>query len=852
MNYKDQNDASLVELTLLGNERAFEELVKRWQSAAMKSAVSITSNHYTAEDAVQDAFVTAWQRLDTLRDREKFGAWICRIARYRAINLAIRYREHIPFDLIENTEHEAFDDLIGYYDNELESKELMYHVENLSEKVKSVIKMFYFEGLSVETISKKMDLAVGTVKSRLHDGRIKLRKEMGLMDKNNEKETLLEAVMRRVNELKKWKLRKNKKGFEKEYNECLTEVEDLPESEQKYHALADVLNLGYWYLSNEKKEELEKRIKEAAIKGNNREVLGYSITRASDNLSGKAKIEFDLNEIIPELESYGLTEAIGSVYFWIGYEYFSSLHDVQSAKEYFEKAINILPPDDVHYATSKAAIEIFEKLGEVLNDKMKYVISCVGEEYRLDGSKLLFWSQPGFSPGWLQGFSKRSCDHPTYYISLTDGLMYDEEMKVGETVKSFDGTATLKLISDNEEIDTPCGAFHNCHVFVCKDIRFETTVYYKRNIGIVAYKHTSVIPQNSAEHAHAFFKLASYKINGGTGLIPFAEGNTWTYTSESVDGLCDYEIKYEVTYFDGKKVIVSHPSYKFKDSYNKKSWDDVIHYLRSFYVKELDENKECLNDVSKEMILAEQLAKTPWQKAHTAVANGVMRRIFATDPDYDPNAKEKGYRNFFNLLDVSKEDGKTYIFDNRDYGFEWKEYVHEARPLLYNDLYCILSENIGCLWNDNIKAGDEFTYTCPVFRKDTEFVCNAKVETCEPIETKAGRFENCIKLSYSSNHETWTNGVLFRVVDADWYFAEGIGLVKTVFKLDNFTREIIYELSSYKGEGSGYMPIIPDIERFYELVGEDPKLHGSVRYVYAIDDDGDLKILTDQKGTIDI
>jgi len=93
---------------------------------------------------------------------------------------------------------------------------------------------------------------------------------------------------------------------------------------------------------------------------------------------------------------------------------------------------------------------------------------------------------------------------------------------------------------------------------------------------------------------------------------------------------------------------------------------------------------------------------------------------------------------------------------------------------------------------------------------------------------------------------------LFRVVDADWYFAEGIGLVKTVFKLDNFTREIIYELSSYKGEGSGYMPIIPDIERFYELVGEDPKLHGSVRYVYALDDDGDLKILTDQKGTIDI
>ena len=47
---------------------------------------------YTAEDAVQDAFLCAWQRLDTLKDPARFGGWVCRIAKYRAVNLAKRYR----------------------------------------------------------------------------------------------------------------------------------------------------------------------------------------------------------------------------------------------------------------------------------------------------------------------------------------------------------------------------------------------------------------------------------------------------------------------------------------------------------------------------------------------------------------------------------------------------------------------------------------------------------------------------------------------------------------------------------------------------------------------------------------
>ncbi|MBQ8310228.1 MAG: hypothetical protein IJX80_04345 [Clostridia bacterium] len=73
MIYSEQNDSTLVERTLLGDEQAYEALVIRYQRAVIAAAYGITRDHYLAEDAAQDAFVSAWMKLDSLRDTEKFG-----------------------------------------------------------------------------------------------------------------------------------------------------------------------------------------------------------------------------------------------------------------------------------------------------------------------------------------------------------------------------------------------------------------------------------------------------------------------------------------------------------------------------------------------------------------------------------------------------------------------------------------------------------------------------------------------------------------------------------------------------------------------------------------------------------
>ena len=89
-------------LTLVGDQGAFEALIVRYQNAVIASAVSVIHNQYMAEDAAQDAFVTAWMKLNTLQERAKFGVWVCRIAKNCALNMVTRFRAYLPLETAEN------------------------------------------------------------------------------------------------------------------------------------------------------------------------------------------------------------------------------------------------------------------------------------------------------------------------------------------------------------------------------------------------------------------------------------------------------------------------------------------------------------------------------------------------------------------------------------------------------------------------------------------------------------------------------------------------------------------------------------------------------------------------------
>ena len=178
--YHDKDDSTLVQMTLLGDQSAFEELVTRHERAVNGTAYHVTGCKFSAEDATQDAFVSAWMNLSALREREKFGIWVCSIAKNHARTLEEHYRSTVPN--ISLNEFENFDipdtvdsDIFQYAD-------LHEKVDALSEKIREAVKLHYFSDLSIKEIAKKLSISEGTVKWRLSEGRKQLRKGYGIME----------------------------------------------------------------------------------------------------------------------------------------------------------------------------------------------------------------------------------------------------------------------------------------------------------------------------------------------------------------------------------------------------------------------------------------------------------------------------------------------------------------------------------------------------------------------------------------------------------------------------------------------------------------------------------------------
>ena len=228
---QNQTDETLVMLTLAGEQDAYEVLVRRYQRAVVSAAASVTHNPFMAEDAAQDAFVTAWMKLDTLQEPQKFAAWVCRIAKNCALNQLRRFHSYLPLDVVDNlplADDRNCDPAEAFVSSE-ERAELRQTVGRLPEKVQRIIRLHYFDGFSVAEIADRLRISVGTVKWQLHDGRKRIRKELCAM---NEKcgDTLVQRVMKKVEELKLWQMKNSKNGFAAVYADVLREVESLPES----------------------------------------------------------------------------------------------------------------------------------------------------------------------------------------------------------------------------------------------------------------------------------------------------------------------------------------------------------------------------------------------------------------------------------------------------------------------------------------------------------------------------------------------------------------------------------------------------------------------------------------------
>ena len=153
-----------------GDRRAFGELVERHRSAVFGLCLHLLGSADDAQDATQDAFLRAYQRLGQLRDPAAFPAWLATIARREC-----RHHRRREGSLGEPTEAaEGVGDAGERLERRRLAARLREHLQALSPDTRLIYLLSCLDGLTSQRIGAFLDLKPGTVRARLLRARRRL------------------------------------------------------------------------------------------------------------------------------------------------------------------------------------------------------------------------------------------------------------------------------------------------------------------------------------------------------------------------------------------------------------------------------------------------------------------------------------------------------------------------------------------------------------------------------------------------------------------------------------------------------------------------------------------------------
>lgn len=183
-------DQALVERAVQGDQKAFRQLVERYQRKVYTIAFGVVRNPDTALDITQDAFVRVHKNLATFKGDSSFYTWIYRIVLNLCIDRKRRQARQAEVDYDDGISHgEGFTDgptlASTGIDNPAQAahrKELVEHMDRalatLSEEHKSILLLREVDGLSYEELAETLDIPKGTVMSRLFHARKNFQKSL--------------------------------------------------------------------------------------------------------------------------------------------------------------------------------------------------------------------------------------------------------------------------------------------------------------------------------------------------------------------------------------------------------------------------------------------------------------------------------------------------------------------------------------------------------------------------------------------------------------------------------------------------------------------------------------------------
>jgi RNA polymerase sigma-70 factor (ECF subfamily) len=179
------SDEELVARSMGGDVESFNQLVLRWERPIYALAYRVIGREEDARDVVQETFLRAFRSIGGFKGQAKFSSWLYRIA----LNLCrdwIRKQRRTPVfqapegvDVIEMAAEqgptESIEDLVG---RNLQSRAVAAAMNALSDDQRTAIILKEYQGLTFQEIADLLGCPLSTVKTRLYQALIVLRREM--------------------------------------------------------------------------------------------------------------------------------------------------------------------------------------------------------------------------------------------------------------------------------------------------------------------------------------------------------------------------------------------------------------------------------------------------------------------------------------------------------------------------------------------------------------------------------------------------------------------------------------------------------------------------------------------------
>ncbi|SFB30513.1 sigma-70 family RNA polymerase sigma factor [Clostridium frigidicarnis] len=165
-----------IEQSLNKDKEAFIEAINSCTPTLYKIGKNMVENDEDIGDAIQDTILTAYEKVNTLKDSKYFNTWVVRIFINKCNCILNKRKPNIALDDAYN---------IGCKDGSIKDLELKEAINKLKKDYKLVIILYYIMGFSIKEICSILNEKEGTIKSRLCRARNDLRDFYGVNKEDN-------------------------------------------------------------------------------------------------------------------------------------------------------------------------------------------------------------------------------------------------------------------------------------------------------------------------------------------------------------------------------------------------------------------------------------------------------------------------------------------------------------------------------------------------------------------------------------------------------------------------------------------------------------------------------------------